>query len=381
MPTDLIAYLTARQEEMLADIGRLVALESPSREEAGVSAAADQVAAWLAGLGAEVRRHPAPGYGTHLEARWPGGPDAGNRKPALLLAHLDTVHPLGTLARNPFRVEGDRAYGPGIADTKGGLVMGLYALRALRDLGRPLPRPVVYLITCDEEVGSPTSRPRIEALAREAAYALVLETAGPGGALKTARKGVAGYRLTVIGRAAHAGNDYFAGVSANLELARLVQALHALSDPGTGTTVNVGVMAGGTRSNVVAERATAEVDVRFWTRAAAEAVDAAIRALRPAHPEARLEITGGVNRWPLERTPAVAELYEHARRLAAEFGYAVGEAAVGGASDGNLTAGVGLPTLDGLGAAGAGIHTEGEYLEVSHLVPRTALIARLLETL
>ncbi|BDG59526.1 M20 family metallopeptidase [Caldinitratiruptor microaerophilus] len=383
-PVRLLRHLEQRTEAMLADLRVLVEHESPTGDEGALTALAGILAARWSALGAGVRRHPVPGVGPHLEIRWPGAPPAGPGdtppRPALLLCHMDTVHPVGTLARNPFRVEQGRAYGPGSYDMKAGIVMALHAARSLQELGLAPARPVVLLVTTDEEVGSLTSRALIEARAREAAYALVLEPAAPGGAVKTARKGVARYDLTVQGKAAHAGNDFERGVSANVELARLILALHALSDLERGTTVNIGVVQGGTRANVVPEFARAEVDVRFFHLDEATRVDRAVRSLTTG-PGASLRVEGGINRPPLERTAAVAEMYEHARALAAQMDYPLPEAAVGGASDGNFTAGTGLPTLDGLGAAGDGAHTTWEYVEVSSLAPRTALLAALLATL
>ncbi|MEW6048454.1 MAG: M20/M25/M40 family metallo-hydrolase, partial [Bacillota bacterium] len=260
-----------------------------------------------------------------------------------------------------------------------GLVMMAWAVQALRAVGSAPNRPVVFLVTADEEVGSASARPIIEACAKGAAYALVLEPAGPGGAVKTARKGVAQYRLIVTGRSAHAGNDFWRGINANVALAEVLLAVHALSDRESGTTVNVGVMGGGTRPNVVAERAWADVDVRFATRSEAERIDRAMRSLQ-AGGGARLEVSGGVNRWPLERQ-ASAALYEQARGLAAELGLELGEAQVGGGSDGNITAELGVPTLDGLGPDGDGAHSASEYVYVPSLPLRTAFLARLLETL
>lgn len=388
-PVPLLRHLEQRTEAMLADLRVLVEHESPTGDEGALTALAGTIAAWWTALGAEVRRHPVPGVGTHLEIRWPAAPSASGPasgpppgpvpRPALLLCHMDTVHPVGTLARNPFRVEQGWAYGPGSYDMKAGVVMALHAARALQELGSGPARPVVLLVTADEEVGSRTSRTLIEARARGAAYALVLEPAAPGGAVKTARKGAARYDLTVQGKAAHAGNDFERGVSANVELARLVLALHALTDVARGTTVNIGVIHGGTRANVVPEFARAEVDVRFFHLEEATRVDRAIRSLTTG-PGASLRVEGGIDRPPLERTAAVAELYERARSLAARMDYPLPEAAAGGFSDGNLTAALGLPTLDGLGAAGDGGHTTWEYVEVSSLAPRTALLAALLAT-
>lgn len=379
-PTDtarLAAHLRGAAPAMLEDLRVLVEHESPTGDAGRLDALAETVARRWADLGAEVRRHRRDGVGTHLQVRWP--PDATAR-PALLLGHIDTVHAVGTLARNPFRVEAGRAHGPGSQDMKAGVVLALHAVRALAELGVAPARPLVVLLTADEEAGSRDSRPLIEEVAAGCAHALVLEAAGPGGSLKTARKGVANYTLTVTGRAAHAGQDFARGVNANVELARLVGAAHELSRPPAGTTVNVGVVAGGTRPNVVAESARAELDVRFWDDAEAERVERAVRALQTGA-GASLDVDGGVNRPAYRRTPAVGTLVRAARRVAASLGDDLHETSVGGGSDGNLTAALGLPTLDGLGAVGAGLHTADEYVEVAALPGRAALLAGLLASL
>ena len=374
----LLAYLTAHLGEMTAELEALVRLETPSGDQARLARAAELVARRWEGLGGRVIRHPAPGAGVHLEVRLEG---RVRRRPVLVLGHLDTVYPAGTVQACPFRVEGARAWGPGAYDMKAGLVMAAWAVQALQAAGSGPGRPVLLLVTADEEVGSASSRPLIRQAAQEAELALVLEPAAPGGAVKTARKGVARYRLEVTGRAAHAGNDHGRGISANVALAEAVLAAHALADPAAGTTVNVGVMGGGTRANVVPERAWAELDVRFATRQEAERVDRGLRALTASN-GARLEVDGGVDRWPLERTEAVAALYLQAREVARELGMELPEAAVGGASDGNLTAEMGLPTLDGLGPEGDGAHAAAaEYVDLGRLPLRTALVACLLERL
>ena len=375
----LTEYLEAHRPQMIAELEELVRLETPSGDEAALSRAAEVVARRWEGLGAHVRRHRVPGVGVHLEVTLGQGPSDDGA--ALVLGHLDTVYPIGTLQAWPFRIDGSRAYGPGAYDMKAGLVMMAWAVQALCAMGSAPRRAVRLLVTADEEVGSGSSRALIERAARGAALALVLEPAAPGGAVKTARKGVARYRIEVTGKSAHAGNDVGRGVSAIVALAQLVLAAHGLSRPSDGTTVNVGVVGGGTRPNVVPERAWADVDVRFVTRAEAERVDREMRALA-ASDGARVEVTGGVDRWPLERTGAVAELYRQAREAAAELGIELAEASVGGASDGNITAELGLPTLDGLGPVGDGAHSAAtEYVDLSELPRRTALLACLLERL
>ncbi|MBX6362767.1 MAG: M20 family metallopeptidase [Gemmatimonadetes bacterium] len=355
-------------------------MESPSGDVARATALAEVVTAELAAAGAETRLVDAPGFGRHVQATVPGAnPSAA---PILILGHLDTVWPVGTLADRPFRIVDGRAEGPGIFDMKAGLAVAIEALAELHHAGRRPARPVRVLVTCDEEVGSTTSRPLIEQLARGAAATLVLEPSLPGGAAKTARKGVGVYRLRFTGRAAHAGIDPAKGVSAVLEMAHQILALHALAAPDRGTTVSVGPVRGGTVSNVIPAEAEAEVDVRFATLDEGQRVDAAIRSLRPALPGAGVAVVeGGINRPPLERTAAVAALYRTARDLASDIGFDLPEGSTGGGSDGCFTAALGIPTLDGLGPQGGGAHAVDEHILVADLPRRVALVRRLLEAL
>ncbi|HEX6623965.1 MAG TPA: M20/M25/M40 family metallo-hydrolase, partial [Pyrinomonadaceae bacterium] len=274
-----------------------------------------------------------------------------------------------------------RIYGPGVFDMKASCALALEALRARGQSAAGRARPVVLLLTCDEEAGSMSGRALVEEEARRAECVLVLEPPAPGGRVKTARKGTGYFRLAVEGVAAHAGLEPEKGASAVLEIARQIERLHALNDAARGTTVNVGVVCGGTRSNVVAAEARAEVDVRFGTLEEARRIEEAIRALHPFDARTSLKVEGGVNRPPLERTPAVARLYEHARRLASAVGFELGEASVGGASDGNFAAACGVPVLDGLGVEGDGAHAAHEHILADCLVSRGALLASLLATL
>lgn len=372
----LLSYLQPRREEMLAAVARLVEHESPSRDKASLDALAGALAGRFRDLGAEVGLIAHPGGGDHLLARF-DAPGA-EAPPALILGHFDTVWPAGTLARQPFRVEDGRAYGPGIFDMKASLVLAEYALATLRALGLRLPRPVVVLFTSDEEIGSPLSRPSIEAEASEAAHVLVLEPPLPGGRLKTARKGVGQFTVEIRGRAAHAGIEPEKGVSAVQELAHQVLHIHGLADPAAGTTVNVGVVQGGTTPNVVADRATARVDVRAWTADEAGRIDRAMHALEPRTPGARLAVQGGFNRPPMERSSRGGALFQRARQIGRSLGLDLAEGATGGGSDGNFTAALGVATLDGLGALGAGAHAEDEHIVVASLPGRAALIAALL---
>ena len=363
----------------LERLRRYVEHETPTGDAERNTALAAELARDLSAAGAVVEQIDAPDVGSHVLARVAGREPA--ERPLLLLGHMDTVYPVGTLASRPFTVRGDRGEGPGIYDMKAGLVVMVEALSRLRATGSAPRRPVTVLITCDEEAGSGTSRGLIEREARGAGAVLVLEPPLPDGAAKTARKGVAIYHLTTTGRPAHAGIEPERGVSAIVEMAHQILRIMALADPARGTTINVGVVQGGTASNVIPERAQAEIDVRFSTAAELKRVDAGLRALTPVLDGAGVEITGGENRPPLERTDGVAELYARVRAIAAELGFDLGEGSTGGGSDGCYTAALGVPTLDGLGVRGGGAHATDEHIVVSDLPRRIALLVRLLERL
>lgn len=361
------------RESMLEALRRLVEAESPSLDKRLCDKAADLVAALLSErVGAEIVRHPVQNRGDHIEARI----GDGGAPPILLLCHHDTVWEEGTLPRLPFKVVGNRVTGPGTYDMKAGIVEAAFALEGLDP-----NRPVVLLSTSDEEVGSTSSRRLIEELARSATAVLVLEPAASGGAVKTARKGIADLVLDIEGRAAHAGVEPEKGVSSTEELAHQVLALMALADPASGTTVNVGVIAGGTRPNVVAAHARAEIDVRFTRASEAERVLSAIKALRPHLPGAVLRLSGGLDRPPMERGPGVARLAALAASMAKELGFELKETSTGGASDGNFTAALGVPTLDGLGPDGGGAHADSEHFLIDSWLQRTSLLRRLIEAL
>jgi glutamate carboxypeptidase len=372
----ILELMRSRRAEWLAALQQLVEFESPSRDKPSL----DRLASWLSdgcrAIGGQVERISNPDGGDHLLARFFGEGSAG--EPILVLGHYDTVWHSGTLARMPFRVEDGRAFGPGVFDMKASLILANFAIDTLRKLGLRPARPVDLLLTSDEEIGSPTSRRLIEDRARQSACALVLEPALPDGSLKTARKGVGHFVFEVEGRPAHAGVEIQKGISAIEELARLVLRLHALTDLAGGVTVNVGVIEGGTTSNVVAARASARVDVRARTLEQAAAVEEAIRSIPATHPGARLTVHGGFNRPPMERTPGVAALFERARSLGRSIGLELGEGSTGGGSDGNFTTAIGLPTLDGLGCRGAGAHADHEQIEIDSLPERAALLALLL---
>jgi glutamate carboxypeptidase len=374
-----LAYFNERRDEIVSTIRELVEIESPSDNKAAVDRVAEAVAQNFSRLDGkvDVRIHRAKDFGNHLQADFPGKSAA---KPVLLLGHYDTVYPLGTLAAMPCRVMDNKLTGPGVLDMKSGIVLMLYALAALQAWHGGLPRPVTVLLVSDEEVGSDSSRAITESAAKQAAAVLVLEPAyGFQGAVKTARKGVGEYLVKVTGKASHAGLDFRKGVNAILELARQIEKVSSFTDLKKGLTVNVGIVSGGSRTNVVPAEAAAQVDVRIARMKDAAGIDKKMRSLRPFHRKCKIEITGGINRPPMERTAGVAALYAQAVAIALELGWKLGEAAVGGGSDGNFTAGLGIPTLDGLGGVGDGAHAAHEHILISELPRRAALIAGLIE--
>jgi glutamate carboxypeptidase len=378
MPHDSITVEAARryQSEMVREIQRLAEMESPSSDRDSVNRLGEFLTRTFEHLGAKVKSHPGGSFGNHIQASFPGTAD---KKPILLLGHIDTVWELGVLSRMPCRVADSRLWGPGVLDMKAGIVMANFALRMLKASVGALSRPVVILLNADEEVGSESSRPVTEALARDAEAVLVLEPAqGLEGSLKTARKGVGNYQLKVTGKAAHAGVDFPSGANAILELARQIEKVSSFTDLERGLTVNVGVIQGGSRSNVVPAEATAEVDIRVCTMDDAAELDEKFHGLRPADSRCRLEVSGGVNRPPMERSDGVAALFKKAQNCARDLGFELTEKSTGGGSDGNFTAALGIPTLDGLGAVGEGAHALHESILLDALAPRTALLAKLI---
>ncbi|MEO6237003.1 MAG: M20 family metallopeptidase [Vicinamibacterales bacterium] len=370
---DLLTYCEKHLDDTVAAIETLVRLESPSTDKAAVDRCGAVLADLLRAAGGEVQVLPQAGSGDHLCARFHGpGP------PVMLLGHFDTVWPLGTLARMPLRRDGDRLHGPGVFDMKAGIAIAIAAVKALRATrGSPA---VTMVWTADEEVGSVTSRGIVETEAGQAAAVLVLEPALPGGALKTARKGCGEFELIVRGLAAHAGLDPGKGASAIHELAAQILGIEKLQDLSRGISVNVGLISGGSRANVVAEEARATIDVRAPTRETAEAVEAGLRALHPGRQGTRLTLRGGFERPPMERTAAVAGLFARASFVASCLGRELSEGSAGGGSDGNFTAAAGVPTLDGLGPIGDGAHAAHEHVVISALPWRVALLAGLLDT-
>jgi len=371
----LLDFCSSRLDQLRADIETLVRLESPSTDKAAVDRCGNALSALLENAGATVTRVAQVSRGDHLVAEFAGGPAR-----VLVLGHFDTVWDVRQIERMPFTEKDGRLYGPGIFDMKSSIAVALLAMRALPELQMRTPR-VTMLWTTDEEVGSVTSRTLIEQHAARSDAVLVVEPSLPGGSAKTRRKGCGEFTLTVHGVSAHAGIDPRKGASAIHELARQVVALEALTDLDRGISLNAGTIAGGTRANVVAEQASATVDVRVPTKADGVRIEAALRALGPTDSRTRLEINGGFDRPPFERTDGVIRLYEQARDVAATLGRSLGEGGTGGGSDGNFTGALGVPTLDGLGPEGDGAHALHEHVIVSDLPWRAAFLAALLERL
>jgi glutamate carboxypeptidase len=373
---DLTGAVANRQSQMLKMLGELVRLESPTEDPAAVNRCVALLEGWIKASGGKSRRSTQKAAGDLLVGRF--GPVRSATKPLMLLGHLDTVWPLGTLRKMPFRLGEGRAWGPGVLDMKAGVVMALSALSILQEAGQ-LSRPVMLLLNSDEETGSEHSRALTESLAKQCGAVFVLEPAqGVPGAYKTARKGVANYRLQVHGVAAHSGVDFGQGHSAVLELGRQIERASAFTNPARGITVNAGVIGGGTRSNVVPAEAWAEFDVRIAKAVDAQRIDRRFRTLRAVDRQCRLEVSGGLNRPPMERTSGTVTLFRRAATMAAGLGFQLQEAATGGGSDGNFTSALGIPTLDGMGAVGEGAHAQHESILLDALVPRTALLAAMI---
>ncbi|MEM8840198.1 MAG: M20 family metallopeptidase [Pseudomonadota bacterium] len=365
-------------QTLLAGINAWTAIESKSDEPDSITAMMTRAMADFRAAGLTVEPIAAQGgLGPHFHAEIPCGRTGPG---VLVLCHLDTVHAAGTLMRNPIRTEGDRAYGPGIYDMKGGVFLALTAAHSLIAEGQTTPLPIRFLVVGDEEIGSPSSEEHIRKAAENACYVLVTEPARDGGKIVTGRKGSARMKITTHGKPAHSGMRHQDGESAVLEMARQILAIEAMTDYDTGLTVNVGLVTGGTGVNVVPETCEAEIDLRMVNPADGEAAIAAIYALKPHNPAIRIEVSGGMNRPPYQKSNAVAALFDHARGLAREIGFELEDTFTGGGSDGNFTAAI-APTLDGLGVDGAGAHTLDEHLSLASLVPRLTLLRRLFETL
>ena len=368
----ILDYLRQHQPQMVLDLQRFIELESPTSHKPAVDAFGAALAEELRGLGGELETIPKVEVGDVLRARW--NPGAGG---VVILSHMDTVWDVGTVAGRPTRIDGDRIYGVGSMDMKGGIVIALWALRALRELALFPTQPITYLLNSDEETGSRHSSAEIEAEAL--AHDVVFVTEPPqDGKYKTQRKGTGHYTITAKGRAAHSGADHARGINAIAELAHQVLAVQAMTDYSIGTTANVGVISGGTRPNVVPAQAEIEINTRATTRVNQRSIHEKIMNLQPRHPEAELVIEHGGGVPPMERTPQIAALFKRAQTLAAEMGIALDEGSTGGGSDGNKTAALGVPTLDGMGIVGDGGHAINEYGEISSLSERAAIMAAML---
>jgi len=365
---NLLTPFTEQLPEALAFLEQMVSMESPSYDKELTDKFVQFLATKFQEIGGEVDIVPAAKVGNHLRVNFPDR----SKERVLLLGHMDTVWTAGEIMKRPFKIENARATGPGVFDMKAGVLLIWMVLRALK------ARPVTVLLNSDEEIGSGSSRGLIESEASQCRAVLVLEPSLPGGALKTARKGVGRFTVKAIGRSAHAGIDPGKGVNAVEEISRQILKLHSMTDPTRNTTVTVGVVQGGTRPNVVPAEAAAEIDVRTATIEEARRIAAMIKALAPELPEARLEIRAGINRPPMERNMETARLFGAAREIAAQLGVDLKEGSTGGASDGNFTSVLGIPTLDGLGAVGGGAHAIHEWIEIESLPQRAALLAGLI---
>jgi glutamate carboxypeptidase len=380
VPDPILLWARSKQKEIIAFLREMVLCESPSDDPAAIARFVQVVEDHVHDI-ARVSLHKGGEYGPHAQIAFD---PQGKRKQGqiLVLGHSDTVYPMGTLAHMPFREKEGRLWGPGVFDMKGGIAFFIYAMRALKELDIPVARKVLLQLNSDEEIGSPSSRNLTENEARKSVAVLVLEpSAGLDGKAKTARKGVGDYTVTVQGKAAHAGLDFTAGASAIVELARQIEVIAGFTDLDRGLTVNPGVISGGTRTNVIAERAQVEVDFRISRSSDALGLEKKFNQLRPFDKRCTITVAGGLNRPPLERTREVVSLFRRAKALAAEMGLDLEETSVGGGSDGNLTGALGIPTLDGIGAVGEGAHTPAENILVDRIADRTALLARLIASI
>ena len=379
MQDQILTWTQSKQKELVAFLRELVECESPSDDRGAIGRFTELFADRISSLG-RVKLHKGGEYGPHLQCEFvlPGKRKQGQ---ILVLGHSDTVYPMGTLAKMPFREKDGRLWGPGVFDMKGGIAFFVFAMRALRELDLAVSHRILLQLNSDEEIGSPSSRSLTEKEAQRSAAVLVLEPAADlDGKAKTARKGVGSYTVRVHGKAAHAGLDFSAGASAIVELAGQIGIIAGFTDLKRGLTVNPGVISGGTRSNVVADLAQVDIDFRISRLKDATPLEKKFRKLKPFDKRCTIEVTGGLNRPPLERTRKVVALFEKARGLASELGVDLKEASVGGGSDGNITAGLGIPTLDGIGAVGEGAHTPTESILIDRIADRTALLAKLVRS-
>jgi glutamate carboxypeptidase len=374
-------YFEQLRDQIVATAREFVEIESPSDNKQSADRMAALLATKFEALGGRTKLHRSSDFGDSLQIDFAQHTQFTNRRPILLLGHHDTVYPLGTLANMPCKVENGNLLGPGVLDMKSGIALMLHAIEALQAWYDSLPRPVTVFLVSDEEVGSHSSRRITESLAKESDGVLVLEpAAGLRGAVKTARKGVGEFTLQVQGVAAHAGLDPGKGHSAILEVSRQIVEISKLNNLRQGISINAGVIQGGTRTNVVAAEASVAIDVRIKEMRQATGLDRKLRSLKPFDKHCKLKMAGSINRPPMERTAGVAKMYKKAQEVASRFGWKLEEAAVGGGSDGNFTAGIGIPTLDGMGAVGAGAHAIHEYIVISELPRRALLLAGMIES-
>ena len=376
-PLPFLPFLRKRLPQMLETLRELTIHESPSLEKGPADRCCQLLAEmWLRrGVIVEILQNER--RGNHLRVVW-NPPESRPKSQLLVLGHYDTVYPTGTLAKMPFRISGGKAWGPGTFDMKAGIVQALFALDALRELQAPVQQRLVFLWTSDEEIGSTTSRRLIEEQARRSEAVFVLEPSlGPRGLLKTSRKGVGEAQLIVHGRASHAGLAPEKGVNAIHELAAQIARIEKWNNLRRGVTINADIVSGGSRTNVIADRAEATLDLRAWRHADMRALEKRLHSLKPLHRGAKLELRGGFDRPPLERKHS-ATLFARAKTIARQLGFSLGEAAAGGGSDGNFTSALGIPTLDGLGAVGDGAHSTHEHIQINAMPQRAALLAALL---
>ena len=378
LPKTLLAHLRKRLPRMLDTLRQLTLIESPSLEKNHADRCANSLADEWQLRGARIQLIPQRHRGDHVRAVW--NPSSSPASQLLVLGHYDTVYPTGTLSKMPFRMAGNKAYGPGTFDMKAGIVQALFALEALQELKTGVSKRLVFLWTSDEEIGSESSRKLIEDEARRSDAVFVLEPClGPRGMVKTSRKGVGEAKLMVHGRAAHAGLDPDRGINAIHELAAQIARIEKWNDPRSGVTVNADLIDGGTRTNVIPDRAKVNFDLRAWRQSDIHSLEKRFRSLKPIHKGAKLEVRGGFDRPPLERKHSVA-LFLRAKSLAKQMGFSLNEAAAGGGSDGNFTAALGIPTLDGFGAVGDGAHSAQEFVFYKTMPQRSALLAAMLAT-
>jgi glutamate carboxypeptidase len=371
-----------RSEDLLEELADWVRMESPSTDAEAVNRLIDVAEGELARAGATIERIPGrDGFADTLIARTPPGHALSDDKPVLIAGHLDTVWELGTIETMPYHVDGKKALGPGIHDMKAGSFLAFHALRCILQQNIPTRRPITLMLTPDEEVGSPTSREWIEREGARSAYALIPEPAGHKGACVTSRKGVGRFTMRIEGKGAHSGGGFQDGVSAVVELARQIQRIHDKVDLDGGITMNCAPVWGGSRPNVVPPEAGCEIDLRVMTEADGERMQAWLLNLQPFHPACTVTVIGEMNRPPFSETPEILALYDKARAIARDIGFDLPRQFRGGGSDGNFTAALGIPTLDGLGCPGGGAHVRTEHIWWGELARRAALLAGLLETL